>query len=58
MALFVIEVTEEAKGDLGFYTAAVRKTIVTEIRKQLSYEPLVETKNRKRLRDNPIARWS
>lgn len=57
MALFAVDVTEEAKGDLDFYIAAVRKAIVTEIRKQLLYEPLVETKNRKRLRDNPIAKW-
>lgn len=47
MALFAVEVTEEAKGDLDFYTAAIRKAIVTGIRKQLLYEPLVETKNRK-----------
>ena|SRR2546428_12487861 len=57
MALFAVEVTEEAKGDMDFYAASIRKAIVTEIRKQLLYEPLVETKNRKRLRDNPIAKW-
>ncbi|MBE7550296.1 MAG: type II toxin-antitoxin system RelE/ParE family toxin [Anaerolineales bacterium] len=54
---YVIDVTQEAKEDLSYYTAFERKTIVTEIRAQLKYEPLVETKNRKQLRDNPIATW-
>jgi mRNA-degrading endonuclease RelE of RelBE toxin-antitoxin system len=54
---YSIDVTEEAKEDLSYYTAFERKTIVTEIRAQLVYQPLTETKNRKQLRDNPIATW-
>ncbi len=57
MAAFIIEVTEEARDDLGFYTAAERKTIASDIRNQLSHQPMIETRNRKHLRDNPIARW-
>jgi mRNA-degrading endonuclease RelE of RelBE toxin-antitoxin system len=57
MVAFVIEVTEEAKDDLDFYPAAERKTLASDIRDQLSYQPLVETRNRKQLRDNPLARW-
>jgi mRNA-degrading endonuclease RelE of RelBE toxin-antitoxin system len=30
---------------------------VSQIREQLTDQPLVETKNRKSLRDNPIASW-
>jgi mRNA-degrading endonuclease RelE of RelBE toxin-antitoxin system len=57
MASYQIEVTEEAKGDLSYYTAFERKIIVSEIREQLTHQPLVETKNRKPLRDNPLASW-
>lgn len=57
MAEFRIELTEEARSDLFFYSAAERKLITTGIRAQLLYEPLVATKNRKPLRANPIASW-
>ena len=57
MASYRIDVTEEAKIDLSHYTAFERKLVVSEIREQLTHEPLVETKNRKSLRDNPIASW-
>jgi mRNA-degrading endonuclease RelE of RelBE toxin-antitoxin system len=37
---------------------AYQRVLVLEtIEKQLLYEPLTETKNRKRLRPNPIAPW-
>lgn len=54
---YTIEVTEDAKEDLSYYTAFERKTIVVEIRTQLTHQPTVETKNRKELRHNPIATW-
>lgn len=57
MAEYQIEVTEEAKSDLYYYSASERKIITDEIRVQLSHQSLIETKNRKRLRDNPIASW-
>ena len=57
MASYRIEVTEDAKVDLSHYSAFERKLIVSEIREQLTHQPLVETKNRKSLRDNPIASW-
>lgn len=57
MASYRIEVTEEAKGDLSYYAAFERKIIVSGIREQLTHQPHVETKNRKLLRDNPIASW-
>lgn len=57
MAEYLIEVTNEAKADLYHYTAFERKIITGEIRNQLSQQPLLETRNRKKLRDNPIASW-
>jgi|SRR3972149_3693101 len=57
MTEYQIEFTEDAKHDLSFYTAHDRKIITSEIRTQLSRQPLVETKNRKPLRDNPLAPW-
>jgi len=52
---YQIEVTEEARTDLNYYSVFERKIITSEIRVQLTNEPLVETKNRKLLRDNPIS---
>ena len=57
MATYRIEVTEEAKTDHSHYAAFERKLIVSGIREQLTDQPLIETKNRKLLRDNPIASW-
>ena len=52
--IYKIEITEDAKFDLSFFKAYERKIILAAIKEQLSYEPLKETKNRKKLRDNPI----
>lgn len=54
---YTIEVTEEAKTDLSYFAAYERKMILSGIREQLSHEPLKETRNRKSLRQNPIAPW-
>lgn len=57
MAKSQIDVTEEAKIDLFHYTAFERKTIIKAIRARLTQQSAIETKNRKKLRDNPIANW-
>src|SRR5438270_12038734 len=57
MAEYSIEITEEAKEDLDYYSAFDRKIILAEVRTQLLHEPMLETKNRKSLRENPIASW-
>jgi mRNA-degrading endonuclease RelE of RelBE toxin-antitoxin system len=57
MAEYRVEVTEEARADLNHYPAFERKTITTAIREQLTHQPLVETRNRKPLRENPVAPW-
>jgi mRNA-degrading endonuclease RelE of RelBE toxin-antitoxin system len=57
MAAYQIEITEDARADLSYYSAFERKTIVSRIRDQLTHQPLVATRNRKPLRDHPIASW-
>jgi mRNA-degrading endonuclease RelE of RelBE toxin-antitoxin system len=57
MAAYQIGLTEDAKGDLYYYDAFERKKIADALRAQLGHEPLIETRNRKRLRDNPISPW-
>ena len=57
MAAYKIEVSEEAKLDLLHYSAFERRIITSEIRAQLADQPMVETKNRKPLRNNPLASW-
>ena len=57
MAGFRIEFTEEAKADLAWFSAYERKGIVEELKRQLAAQPMVETRNRKQLRDNTVARW-
>jgi mRNA-degrading endonuclease RelE of RelBE toxin-antitoxin system len=57
MAVYQIEVSEDARTDLSYYSTFERKIITSEIRVQLAHQPQVETKNRKPVRDNPIASW-
>ena len=57
MEEYQIEFTEDAKDDLFFYRAHERKRIVSHIRIQLAYQPLEETKNKKKLRDYPSGSW-
>lgn len=54
---YSIEITADAEADLGVYPAYERKIITAGVRQQLSNEPLVETKNRKRLRPHAITPW-
>lgn len=52
-----IEFADTAIGHLAALTARERSTVVDAIEDQLSHDPLVETRNRKLLRPNPIASW-
>jgi len=38
-------------------TARQRTTVLDSVDEQLTYEPLVETRNRKPMRPNPLAPW-
>ncbi|MGH9363022.1 MAG: type II toxin-antitoxin system RelE family toxin [Thermoanaerobaculia bacterium] len=52
-----IRFAESVKGQLRKLSAGERAQLLDAIEQQLSYEPLVETRNRKPLRPNPVAPW-
>ena len=52
-----IDFAESVEEHLRFLTAADRTKVFDMIEKQLIYEPLVETRNRKLMRPNPLAPW-
>ena len=54
---YKIRLAEKAITHLKALTASERSTVLDAIEKQLSHEPLTETRNRKLLRPNPIASW-
>jgi mRNA-degrading endonuclease RelE of RelBE toxin-antitoxin system len=54
---YKIEITEDAKTDLSWFKAQEQKEILSGIKEQLLYEPMKETRNRKKLRDNLFAPW-
>ncbi|MEW6095905.1 MAG: type II toxin-antitoxin system RelE/ParE family toxin [bacterium] len=57
MAKYKIDFTDEAKIDFSFFSAFECKMMLDQIKCQLSWEPLTETRNRKRLRESSIAPW-
>ena len=57
MPSYILDMTEEANEDLSYYRAFERKMITDEVAVQLVDQPDVETNSRRRLLDNPIARW-
>jgi len=48
---------KEASGNLGKMNARERSIILDAIEKQLVDQPGISTRNRKRLRPNPLAKW-
>ena len=54
---YEIEFADTAINHLAALTARERSAVIDAIEKQLSHEPLVETRNRKFLRPNRIASW-
>ncbi|HJW28856.1 MAG TPA: type II toxin-antitoxin system RelE/ParE family toxin, partial [Saprospiraceae bacterium] len=54
---YVIEFAQSVREQLRALTARQRATVLEAIEKHLTDQPLVETKNRKLLRPNPIAPW-
>ena len=54
---YEIQFADTAISHLATLTARERSTVIDAIEEQLSHEPLVETRNRKLLRPNPIASW-
>ncbi len=54
---FTILIMPSAHTDMADFNAADRMRILETITKQLSHQPDIETRNRKRLRPNPLANW-
>jgi mRNA-degrading endonuclease RelE of RelBE toxin-antitoxin system len=54
---YTIEVAETAKGHLKRMDRRDIAQILSAIRMRLTDEPLMESRNRKRLRPNPVAPW-
>ena len=54
---YTIIFAESVNEQLKKLTARQRAVVLDEIETQLLHEPLVETRNRKKLRPNPIAPW-
>ena len=54
---YTIEFAESVRAQLRALTARQRSTILDSIERQLVHEPLVETRNRRQLRPNPVAPW-
>ena len=54
---FKISFNRTASSHLGAFKRYERNIILDGIEEQLTHEPTVETKQRKELRDNPLADW-
>lgn len=52
-----IQFAESAEEHFAHLTARQQAIVLDAIKVQLRYEPLRETRNRKRLRPNPLAPW-
>jgi hypothetical protein len=57
MPRFTIRFDEATKEHFGCLSATQRSLVLSGIKSQLADEPLIETRNRKRLRPNPVAPW-
>jgi mRNA-degrading endonuclease RelE of RelBE toxin-antitoxin system len=55
--MYEIKFTADAVEDLRWFGKVDRKKILAVLESQLSHEPAVETRNRKRLRPNKLAKW-
>src|SRR6266481_8264500 len=49
--------SDNAREHLRALATAQRKTVLEQIEAQLMHEPIVQTKNRKPMRSNPLASW-
>jgi mRNA-degrading endonuclease RelE of RelBE toxin-antitoxin system len=54
---YTIEYPQEVLEHLLFLTKNQQVTVLDMVEKQLSYQPTVKTRNRKPMRNNPVAPW-
>lgn len=52
-----VEYSPEAEDHLRALTARQQATVSDAVEEQLSHQPLIETRNRKPMRPNPLAPW-
>ena len=55
--MFTITFTQSALDDVASLKKAEQTTVIAVVERQLTTEPLKETRNRKPLTDNPLASW-
>ena len=55
--MFTIDLSDEALEELRQFRKRDSTTIVDEIERQLTYQPDVETRNRKPLRAHSLSQW-
>ncbi|NBD35084.1 MAG: type II toxin-antitoxin system RelE/ParE family toxin [Chloroflexi bacterium] len=55
--MYEIEYTRDAFEDLSDFKKYGQQIIVSAIDEQLTWQPILETRNRKPLRPNEISRW-
>ena len=55
--MFDIEIAPEARRDLAAFRKYECGQIISGIEQQLTHEPMLQTRHRKRLRPNEIASW-
>lgn len=54
---YQVEFAKSVKAHLAALTARQTSTVLDAVGRQLTHEPLKETRNRKPLKPNPIAPW-
>ncbi len=54
---YKVEYSPDAEDHLRALTARQRVTVLDEVDMQLQHQPTVETRNRKKMRPNPVAPW-
>lgn len=55
--MFTIDLSDDALDELRQFRKRDSTTIFDEIERQLTYQPNVETRNRKPLRSHPLGEW-
>ncbi len=54
---YVVDISDDAETDLSYYRAYERRIILEAALTTLRCQPGCETRNQKKLRENPIAPW-
>lgn len=55
--MYTIEYSMQALTDIGWFRKHEQSEVFDNVDQQLQFEPLIETRNRKRLKPNATAEW-